>query len=114
MARPVAPDSRPISTSTVGLPRGVQDLAGDDQRDGAHGAAVAPVTRVTIVTNLASGTPAARGSPASGGYGPPMTVHDPGGPQPAPEPVPQPGGPAEPVTPIVPDPSPDPDPTPER
>ena len=72
------------------------------------------MTRVTIVTNLASGPLVARGLPAAGGYGPTMTVHDPGGPQPAPEPVPQPGGPAEPVTPIVPDPSPDPDPTPER
>jgi hypothetical protein len=81
-----------------------------------HVAVVAPVTGVTIVTNLAAGPLAARGSPGRGGTFELMTVHDPGGPQPAPEPVPQPGGPPEPVTPIVPDPSPgpDPDPTPER
>ena len=38
-----------------------------------------------------------------------MTVHDPLGPQPDPTaPVPQPGGPPEPVTPLLPDPSPAP------
>ena len=65
--------------------------------------------RVLLLWQVKSRVEASRGGTVG-----PMTVHDPGGPQPAPEPVPQPGGPAEPVTPIVPDPSPQPDPTPER
>jgi hypothetical protein len=66
---------------------------------------VPPVTVVVIVARVTLDPLVVKNM--ARGYGRPMTVHDPTGPQPSPQPQqPVPGGPPEPPTPILPDPDP--------